>query len=123
MTGVFLPCDGVIVILMTVAYLLCPESVFGRKTEHGRMVLCAMSVYAFILMALHFVFYEEFEMSGGLHLVAIALAAPVLFLTHVLYPYRQERRDRHVTFFAGFISVGEVLSVLAVWYLVANSNM
>lgn len=121
--GVFFPFDGVVVILMTFAYFLCPESVLGRKTEHGRMVLCALSLYAIILMLLHFAFYKEFEIVAARNIISLLCATPVLLFTHLLYPYKRELRNRKVTFFATFISVAEILVILTVWALVIMSEM
>ena len=49
--GVFFPFDGLIVMTMTIAYLLCPMKWLGQKYKHLKFFLITTSVYCLLFMA------------------------------------------------------------------------
>lgn len=111
------PFLGIVWTMMTIAYFLWPEHYFTKKSEYLKFFLLSVSVYWFLVTSVH-VAYRE--ISGVLFLMGLI---PFLAISHLIYPFKECKRNKHFTFFSIGISVFMFFTILIAWLLVAISDM
>lgn len=125
--GVFFPFDGLVLIAMTVAYFLCPKKYLENKLDYVKFFLTYASVYASIFMLIHALFYTQIsgtEAALQSYHAAFALGiAPTLWVAHRLWPFKQVKRNQHISFFSAIIALGEIAAIALLWLMVALSEM
>ncbi len=99
--GVFYAWDFIAIIIVTVAYFLSPDRVVTKKNEYVKFFLSFFSAF-FVLFIILTNIIANNEIT---HLLFWVSLSPLLFLVHILYPFKEVKRNQHLSFFLFFISL------------------
>lgn len=99
--GVFYAGDFLAIIFVTVSYYLCPKRFIEKKNEYVKFFLTFFSLFFLLfLLITNIICNSEFT-----HLLFKISLAPVLLISHLLYPFKEVKRNQHLNFFLFFISL------------------
>ena len=99
--GVFYAWDFLMLAITTLCYWWCPAKVIDKKEEYVKFFLASLSVYFIVFLVVR-------NMSSSdelVHWLWGVLLCPYLFIAHLLYPFRERRRNRHLNFFLFFAAL------------------
>lgn len=86
---------------ITVAYLLCPKRFIGKRLEYVKFFLYFLSGYFLLFLAIANL-VENRDFTHHLFGICFGLA---LFVCHCLYPFREVKRSKHLSFFLFWIGL------------------
>jgi hypothetical protein len=99
--GVFYAWDWFVLIVITIAYLICPKRFIEEKKEYVKFLLLFLSGYFFLFL----IVTNLIKNSGFVHhLFGICLPL-ILLIGHCLYPFKKTKRNQHVSFFLFWIAI------------------
>lgn len=99
--GVFYAWDWLFLLCVMVAYLLCPKKIIEKKNEYVKFFLFFLSGYFFLFFILNNLIQNK-EITHQLFGVLSPLA---LFVFHLLYPFKEVKRNQHLSFFLFWIAL------------------
>lgn len=99
--GVFYAWDFVAVVMVTIAYFLCPSKIIEKKNEYVKFFLSFFSIIFLVFIILTNIICNE-EIT---HLLFKMSIAPLLLIANLLYPFKTVKRNQHLNFFLFFISL------------------
>ena len=107
---------------MLVCYWICPKAIIAEKKDYVNFFLCFFICYA----ALHGIISLAFGMQQienvHVHVVFILALFPILFIAHLLYPFKTVKRNQHLSFFLFFAALLS-MAIAGFFVLLAFSNM
>jgi hypothetical protein len=110
--GVFYAWDWLALIGITIVYLLCPRRFIEKKLEYVKFFLFFLCGYFFLFLIVANIVQSR-QFTHYLFGVCFALA---LWFCHLLYPFKETKRNKHLSFFLfmiGFFCFGlQVLIVI-----------
>lgn len=111
------PWITVILVIMTVTYIFSPRILIPHKNEYIKFFLLSISVYVTIFLILGWLF------SGYVNeTLFFLLIVPWLFVSHLIYPFKELKRNRNLSFFLFFLSLIPT-GFLFLWLAVSFSSM
>lgn len=117
--GVFYAWDFLFIVIITLAYFLCPRNFIEKKLEYIKFGLTFLSIFFLLFIIITNILCNA-QMTHTLFGVSVV---PALLLFHLVYPFREVKRNQHLTFFLFFSSLYVVglnaFIILAVFF----SNM
>lgn len=99
--GVFYAWDFLMLAITTLCYWWCPAKIIDKKEEYVKFFLAALSVYFLLFLVVRNVSSSD-EL---VHWLWGVLLCPYLFIAHLFYPFREKRRNRHLSFFLFFAAL------------------
>ena len=90
--GVFLAFDFLLFILMDIAYRLCPPKIIEKKQEYVLFSLDFLSLYFTLFIVITNIVKDH----SFTHFLFWTLLFPVLFLFHLIYRFKTEKKSRHL---------------------------
>lgn len=116
------PMWGMVTAIMTCVYLFWPSK-YMKKNEYVAFFLSSFSLYWLLMLLIHIYiggFRHVTPLSGSLFLVCLI---PWITVTHLLYPFKQTKRNQQFTFLSVTFTSVMLLLIAFVWILVQFSNM
>lgn len=116
------PVWGMVIAIMSVVYLLWPSKLM-KKSEYATFFLVSFSVYWFLMLLLHIYlggFQHRTTLTGTMFLAGLV---PWITVTHLLWPFKETKRNPQFTFFSVAFTGISMLLVAVVWILVQFGNM
>ena len=113
---------GMVTAIMTCVYLFWPSK-YMKKNEYVAFFLSSFSLYWLLMLLIHIYiggFRHVTPLSGSLFLVCLI---PWITVTHLLYPFKQTKRNQQFTFLSVTFTSVMLLLIAFVWILVQFSNM
>ncbi len=116
---------------MCMLYFLVPVKWTGAKYEYLKFFLLSLGLYCLVFLGFKILFMRDTFLVEGAPRGRITLfydlfwtlLVPWITVSHLVYPFRKVRRNRHVIFFSVLISVGLFASYFAVYFLVLLNNV
>lgn len=99
--GVFYAWDFLAVIFTTIAYFACPARILNEKNEYVKFFLLFLSVFFLVSLIVKNIIPEQ-QFANSLVLFGIF---PLLFLAHLIYPFKTVKRNQHASFFLFFAAL------------------
>jgi hypothetical protein len=107
----------------TICYWIAPKSIIAEKQEYVKFFLIFFTIYfaldGIVTLALTRVFNFSYSDVKGMWIFSVLSLCPLLFIFHLLYPFKEAKRNQHLTFFLFFASL---LIVCAVSFVVIVAN-
>jgi hypothetical protein len=101
--GVFYAWDWLALIVIAVAYFLCPKRFLEEKKEYIKFFLLFFSAYFFLFLIIRNLPLGGFN-RNGIHWLFWIFLTPIMFVAHWLYPFRKTKRSKHLSFFLFFLA-------------------
>jgi hypothetical protein len=117
--GTIYPWDFSGVILTTVVYLACPSRIIREKEEYVTFLL----IFSSILLSIFIVIGNVMHDDDATHALFRHSILPLLFIAHLLYPFKKSVRNQHVTFFLFFASLYSIGVLVMIMLAFMFSNM
>jgi hypothetical protein len=101
---------------------VCPKTIIAEKKDYVKFFLLFFAGYTALHGIAQLVLGIKYITSGNIELVFILVLSPILFIAHLLYPFKTLKRNQHLNFFLFF---GSLLSAcIGIFFtLLAFSNM
>ncbi|MDR1593054.1 MAG: hypothetical protein LBS43_01055, partial [Prevotellaceae bacterium] len=96
-------------LFMTICYWISPKSIIAEKQEYVKFFLTFFIIYfaldGIVSLALYRVFNFSDSDMRGMWMLSVLSLCPLLFIFHLLYPFKEVKRNQHLTFFLFFASL------------------
>jgi len=99
--GVFYAWDFLFIMVMAMAYFLCPKTFIEKKLEYIKFGLTFLSIFFLLFIIITNVLCSD----GMTHMLFWISILPALFLFHLVYPFKEVKRNQHLNFFLFFSSL------------------
>jgi hypothetical protein len=99
--GVFYAWDFLIVAVCAIVYLFCPPKIIAEKKEYVKFFLLFFSVYFFLFIVIINILKDR----EATHMLFKVCVVPALFISHLFYPFKTEKKNQHLSFFLFFFSL------------------
>jgi hypothetical protein len=96
---------SIFLLFMTFCYWICPKTIIADKKEYVKFFSMFFAGYAALHGIAQLVFNIQCVANGYIELVFILALSPILFITHLFYPFKTLKRNQHLNFFLFFGSL------------------
>jgi len=104
--GLFYAWDFFALIILTVSYIYAPDYILDKKKPYITFILTFLSIVFTVFLILYNIIQDR-EVAHMLFLISLC---PLLFIYHLVYPFKKVKRSKHLSFFLFFLS-GYILMV------------
>jgi hypothetical protein len=123
--GVFSLFLSVFLLVTLICYRISPKCIIEEKKEYVKFFLSFFIAYFALNGIATLALFHLFELrdtEGIMRLIFILALCPVFFIFHLLYPFKDVKRNQHLSFFLFFASL---LSACVAMFgvMIALSNM
>jgi hypothetical protein len=126
MGGAFSILLSAFLLFTTICYRIAPESIIAEKKEYVKFFLSFFIFYfaldgitTLVLNRVFNVGYYPIWIGASVFILALW---PILFIFHLLYPFKEVKRNQHLSFFLFFASLLSTCIVMF-FILLGMSNM
>lgn len=105
-------------------YWIVPKSLLGTKPQYLTFFLTSVAVYCLGFLAYRLIRHDIFIISEGKEHVRMLYdtcfwigIVPWIGVTHLLWPFRNVRRNRHIIFFTLLVPILALCAMLVLWGL------
>ena len=99
--GVFYAWDFLMVLIISLCYWGCPPRFIARKEEYVKYFLSSFTLYFLVFLVVKNICDDV----SFTHWLWWTLLCPYLFITHLLYPFKERKRNQHLSFFLFFAAL------------------
>jgi hypothetical protein len=126
MGGAFSLLFSIFLLFTAICYRKSPKSIIAEKKEYVKFFLDFFILYfafdGIATLSLYRLFGNNRLLDDYLPLVVILALFPALFLFHLLYPFKEVKRNQHVSFFLFFASI--LMGCIGLFFILLDlSNM
>jgi hypothetical protein len=110
----------------TICYWIAPKAIIAEKQEYVKFFLtffiCYFALDGIVTLMLVRVFEFSHSDMRGMWMISLLSLCPLLFVFHLLYPFKEVKRNQHLSFFLFFASLLVVCAAAFVVIVVNSMN-